>query len=108
MSIAHESNDLVLFGLQGGASWPGVSVDPRHGIIYISSNDIPWKIKLSRKSRKSLISKLLMSVKLKLEPGHDAYNERCSHCHGDTLQGGDGAPKAAKHGSKFLSFRLSD
>ena len=49
-----------------------------------------------------------MSVKLKLEPGHDAYNERCSHCHGDTLQGGDGAPKAAKHGSKFLSFRLSD
>jgi len=62
MSIAHESNDLVLFGLQGGASWPGSSVDPRHGIIYISSNDIPWKIKLSRKSRKSLISKLLMSV----------------------------------------------
>ena len=53
---AYESNDLVLFGLHGGASWPGASVDPRHGIIYMSSNDIPWKIKLSRKSRKSLIS----------------------------------------------------
>lgn len=36
----------VWFGIHGGAEWPGPSVDPRTGVLYVASNHIPWNLKL--------------------------------------------------------------
>ena len=80
-----ESNDLILFGVHGGASWPGASVDPFKGILYVTSNDIPWRVKLYRAVKS--INKISLQFKLNNIEGHDVFKESCSSCHGIDLGG---------------------
>jgi quinoprotein glucose dehydrogenase len=36
---------VVLYGLHGGAEWPGAAVDQATGVLYVPSNELPWLIR---------------------------------------------------------------
>jgi glucose dehydrogenase len=59
----------------GGAEWGGPAIDPRHGIIYINSNEAACVIALTenKPGRSST--------------GERTYHNQCSICHGDKRTG---------------------
>ncbi|MEO6361056.1 MAG: PQQ-binding-like beta-propeller repeat protein [Sphingomicrobium sp.] len=66
--------DRIVFpGFDGGAEWGGPAVDPS-GTIYINSNDIAWL-------------GALKATDAQASAGERIYQEQCSACHGDKLQG---------------------
>ena len=48
--------DLLLYGVHGGAQWPGAALDPINQDLYIPANNDPWVIRpqiLSREIKTS-------------------------------------------------------
>ena len=67
--------DTIVFpGFDGGAEWGGPAFDPKSGVIYINSNDIPWLGALAEN-------------KPAASTGQRVYQEQCAACHGDDRQG---------------------
>jgi quinoprotein glucose dehydrogenase len=66
--------NLILPGYDGGAEWGGAGADPKNGIIYINSNEMPW-IQTMVSTQKPLIDE------------SKTYITYCASCHGDKLQG---------------------
>lgn len=69
---------IIYPGLDGGAEWGGVAVDPQ-GIMYINSNEMAWLISLDTidaAKRNSL-----------LNPGEIVYSANCATCHGKQRKG---------------------
>jgi quinoprotein glucose dehydrogenase len=65
--------------VHGGAQWPGASVDPRNGILYVPSNQVPWLIRL-----------YYLPVNERFFPpteGWRIYDKQCSSCHGKNREG---------------------
>jgi quinoprotein glucose dehydrogenase len=77
----HESQDIVYYGLHGGAMWPGGAVDQDTGILYVAANDVPSLSSILKKTEASEIQEL---SKL---PGREVYLNYCSHCHGKNREG---------------------
>ncbi len=41
----HElSKDTIEYNYQGGAQWTGASIDPYSNVMYVTANNIPWKV----------------------------------------------------------------
>jgi len=41
----HELNiDTIEYNYQGGAQWTGASIDPYNNVMYVTANNIPWKV----------------------------------------------------------------
>ena len=76
------SNDLIIFGLHGGAQWTGASLDPYNQVLYIPVNSIPWKIRPYAQSReiKTFFNDELNKI-------HKLYLNKCSSCHGKNRNG---------------------
>jgi quinoprotein glucose dehydrogenase len=72
---------VVLYGLHGGAEWPGAAVDPRNGILYTPSNQLPWIIRVSYQD---LATGARSAEKV---PGNSLYQARCAACHGPDRAG---------------------
>jgi quinoprotein glucose dehydrogenase len=66
--------NLILPGYDGGAEWGGAGADPKRGIVYINSNEMPW-IQTMVSTKKPLINE------------SKTYMTYCANCHGDKLQG---------------------
>ncbi len=66
--------NLILPGYDGGAEWGGAGADPKNGIIYINSNEMPW-------------IQTMVSTKKPLIDESKTYISYCASCHGDKLQG---------------------
>ena len=67
--------DTIVFpGYDGGAEWGGPGFDPKSGIIYINSNDIPWLGALAEN-------------KATESAGQRVYQDQCAVCHGDDRRG---------------------
>ncbi|MEO5772745.1 MAG: PQQ-binding-like beta-propeller repeat protein [Sphingomicrobium sp.] len=64
---------IVMPGFDGGAEWGGSAVDPS-GTLYVNSNDIAWLGSLTANDET-------------LSAGERVYQDQCSACHGDKLQG---------------------
>ena len=75
-------NNLITFGLHGGAQWMGSSIDPKKQYLYIPVNNVPWKIKPYIQSREI---KTFFSGELK--EFHNLYINKCSVCHGKNRNG---------------------
>jgi glucose dehydrogenase/cytochrome c2 len=58
----------------GGAEWGGPAVDPRHGVIYVNSNE--WACVVA-----------LTENKPSRSTGERTYHNQCSVCHGDKRLG---------------------
>lgn len=66
---------IVLYGLHGGAEWPGAAVDQRSGVLYVPSNQLPWLI---RANYMDLNATAETGAGL---PGNALYQSRCASCH---------------------------
>ena len=64
---------LLLYGLHGGAQWPGGSFDPYTQNLYVPVNQIPWKIRM-----------FISSDEEHPRENHKIFNiykKNCSSCH---------------------------
>ncbi|WP_082679258.1 outer membrane protein assembly factor BamB family protein [Sphingobium cupriresistens] len=69
--------DTVIFpGFDGGAEWGGSAFDPRHGILYVNANDVPWYTRLVRNVQSPAG-----------DVGAQVYQANCSACHGPDRKG---------------------
>lgn len=75
----------VVFGIGGGAEWPGASFDPNTGWLYISSSHVPWYF---------VVSEIKEPANLFAEngPGAKVYQSICATCHGRDRTGRGVAP----------------
>jgi quinoprotein glucose dehydrogenase len=82
--------DVVMFGLGGGAEWPGGAFDKRNNQIILPSNRYPWILRLYYSDNMfSYINKKIKKFNLsdssaKAPPNHKerlSTGEPCSSCH---------------------------
>ena len=73
-----EKNVLV-YGLHGGAQWPGGVFNPYSQSLYVQVNQIPWLLKLFVSSNKKSPNKLIESFNI--------YKNKCSECHKENRSG---------------------
>jgi quinoprotein glucose dehydrogenase len=72
---------VVLFGLGGGASWPGGAVDHQKGVLYIPSSQSPWIIRANYRDMRG-DNRAVTSI-----AGNAQYQAHCSRCHGVARDG---------------------
>lgn len=70
---------LLIYGLHGGAQWPGGVFNPQNQNLYIPVNQIPWKIRLYLTSKEKHPEVLESNFKI--------YKKKCSGCHGAKRNG---------------------
>ena len=73
-----EKNVLV-YGLHGGAQWPGGVFNPYSQSLYVQVNQIPWMLKLFVTSNKKAPEKLFEIFNI--------YKNKCSDCHQENRGG---------------------
>jgi quinoprotein glucose dehydrogenase len=72
---------VVAYGLQGGGEWPGAAADPRSGMLFVPSNQLPWLVRahyLDGKSTPEAAARV---------PGDALYQSACADCHRPTGEG---------------------
>lgn len=84
---------IILPGLDGGAEWGGVAVDPR-GVLYVNSNEMAW---------------ILAMVPVKQSGGAAAglYKQLCLSCHGPKGEG-NAAQNIPSLGTLSQKYRPAD
>jgi quinoprotein glucose dehydrogenase len=90
-----EEGETVLFGLHGGAEWSGAAADPETGVLYVSSNDIPWVTSVRN------WAPVLLESNLPTTAGKEVYIRKCSACHGTRREGVHGTPQLLWISSNF-------
>ncbi len=70
---------LILPGFDGGAEWGGAAADPKNGIIYINSNEMPWILTMKDRPKASDLSNETL--------GKKTYTLYCAACHGNDRKG---------------------
>lgn len=78
---------LVLPSANGGANWGGASFNPKTGILFVNSNDIPWFLGLTENKNLKLNNHL---------PGESLYKLYCANCHGVDKKGLGMAPNISQ------------
>ncbi len=73
---------VVFPGFDGGAEWGGAAFDPKTGLLYVNSNEMPWVIKLIPNNDTSL------------------YNSKCATCHGTDKKGTSAVPSLEDIGQR--------
>jgi quinoprotein glucose dehydrogenase len=69
---------IIFPGFDGGAEWGGAAVDPRHGILYVNANEMPWILTMVETKAKPGVE---------LSSGRQLYNQICAACHGINREG---------------------
>ncbi|HEY7120849.1 MAG TPA: PQQ-binding-like beta-propeller repeat protein [Tepidisphaeraceae bacterium] len=77
-----EAKPLAMYGFHGGAEWTGACFDPATGLLYVSSNEIPWLPSVHRYERPQVDE-----TKLPPTPGRTVYEKNCMPCHGPNREG---------------------
>ena len=72
--------DVVMFGLHGGAEWPGGALSQDKKILIVPSNKYPWIL------RKNYFDKDESEI-LRLSKNNQTYMSKCVYCHGADLKG---------------------
>jgi quinoprotein glucose dehydrogenase len=72
---------IAVFGLHGGAEWPGAAVNQENGILYVPSNQYPLTLRLYFSDR---MKNTIPSIDLK---GDALYQDKCAGCHGRDREG---------------------
>ena len=65
--------NVIVYGLHGGAQWPGPVFDPYNQNIYLQVNQIPWELKLYISSDES--------YPIKMKEAYNLYEAHCASCH---------------------------
>ncbi len=72
--------DVVMYGLNGGAEWPGGAADVDAGVLFVPSNNYPFILRAHYKDKNP--SKTISAV-----AQNDSYIKKCSICHSNDLSG---------------------
>ena len=72
--------ETIIFGLHGGATWPGVTIDSINDQIIFNSNRIPWKLLLYLQDHTNENKNQENSL-------HKLYKIKCQNCHGNSRNG---------------------
>jgi len=70
----------IVYGLHGGATWPGSAVDPKNNLLFTPVNEVPFYVMIEGKT----LSEEFPDVK---DKAHIYYNQDCSSCHGKNRNG---------------------
>ena len=70
----------IIYGLHGGATWPGSSVDPNNNLLFTPVNQVPFYIMVEGKTLSEEHPKTTNS-------NHNYYKNNCSSCHGKNRNG---------------------
>tara|TARA_A100001015_G_scaffold97476_1_gene108211 strand:- start:3630 stop:5879 length:2250 start_codon:yes stop_codon:yes gene_type:complete len=70
----------ILFGLHGGSTWPGASINEATNQILLTSNRIPWKLRLYLQSN-------FLPKKKEYNETYNLYSNKCASCHGPKRNG---------------------
>ncbi len=71
--------DVIVYGLHGGAQWPGAVFDPFTQNIYLQVNQIPWLLRLFVTSEETHPQNMQEEFNL--------YKQLCSSCHKENRSG---------------------
>ena len=74
--------DIIVFGIGGGAEWNGGALDPINQHLYIPVNYVPWKIRPYMQS-----TELITKFPKNIDDFHNIYINKCSGCHGKKRNG---------------------
>ena len=72
--------DIVMYGLNGGAEWPGAAIDPNSNTLIVPSNKYPFIIRGEYFDRNPDKTKKIASK-------NSTYISKCAPCHGEDLTG---------------------
>jgi quinoprotein glucose dehydrogenase len=72
--------DVIMFGLNGGAQWPGAALDKKSNSVIIPSNNIAYLL------RGKYISNDPEKIK-KIAAKNNTYSKKCLSCHSNDLSG---------------------
>lgn len=75
--------DVYLFGLHGGATWPGLAVDKKNKRFYIAVNRMPWRLDMFLQGP----NKPHKTTNIFNDKGKDIYKNTCQNCHGPYRNG---------------------
>ena len=70
----------IIFGLNGGSTWPGSAVDPKNSLLFTPVNETPFYVMVEGKT----LSEEFLNVN---DKSHIYYNQECSSCHGKNRNG---------------------
>ncbi len=92
-----EAGIALLPGLDGGAEWGGLAWDPETSLLYVSSQEVPYLIRMVRAPAVSGLT----------GGGRAAYLMACASCHGLEREGGAGVPALAQLGERLGPFEVA-
>jgi quinoprotein glucose dehydrogenase len=72
--------DFVMYGIHGGAEWPGASFNPNSNILVVPSNKYPWILKVGYFDKRE-------DKSINLAERNTTYLNKCIQCHGPNLRG---------------------
>jgi len=81
-----EGVPTALYGIHGGAEWTGAAVNPDAGLLYVSSNEIPWLVTVHRAE---IPQRQPGGTESR---GASLYATHCAACHGRQGEGVGVAP----------------
>jgi quinoprotein glucose dehydrogenase len=67
---------VIFPGYDGGGEWGGSAFDPKTGILYVNSNEMPW-----------ILNMVDISERGHTQRGQRIYNQYCATCHGLNREG---------------------
>ena len=73
------NKDVLVYGLHGGAQWPGGVFNPYTQNVYVQVNQIPWLLKLFVSSNRKPPENFKYNYEL--------YVDNCSSCHQENREG---------------------
>lgn len=74
-----KQGSMIFPGFDGGAEWGGAGIDPRTGIMYVNSNEMPWIL--------TMIDIELAQSENPYDRGQVVYALNCASCHGANREG---------------------
>ena len=77
-----EGRPNAMYGFHGGAEWTGACFDPTGGLLYVSSNHVPWLPSVHARS-----GAYGDESNLPKTAGRTVYEKGCMACHGNNREG---------------------
>lgn len=87
---------IIFPGFDGGAEWGGSAVDPKRGILYVNSNDVPWFTQLVPNIDSPNSGR-----------GQQVYQANCAACHRPDRAGSPpDIPSLEGIGSRMFEYEI--
>lgn len=96
--LSTEKDTIIFPGFDGGAEWGGSAADPKSGILYVNSNDVPSYTRL-----------VPLKASANASNGEQVYETNCAACHGADRTGSPPAmPSLVGIGSRMFPNEIAN